>query len=147
MTEPATGSVVAPTLALSLSGFWGASILGLPVATIVIVTGVVVMGAFGRLGFEIATQAETAYGIKWGRIAALFGGSLISAPTLAVGCLLGLKSAGIQSDGAEFFGALVCGILGPKALLWLYSMGSNVFSKKTGMTLPTFGDQPAGPGK
>lgn len=125
--------------ALTLAGMWQASVLGLPVETIAVATGFTILGAFGRLGFEMAKAADEPGGVKWSRIFALFGGSLTSATTLAVLFLAMLKTVGIQSDSTTLLGLVFFGFVGPKALLWLFNAGTGAISKRTGLKLPQLG--------
>lgn len=125
--------------ALTVTGIWQASIMGLSIGTIAIVTGFTILGGFGRLGFEIARQGEQSGGINWGKIGALFGGTMISSTTIAVLWLGALKSAGVQNDGVTVFGAVFFGIIGPKALLWLINFTVGKVNKVTGLNLPMLG--------
>ncbi|TXH15070.1 MAG: hypothetical protein E6R03_07985 [Hyphomicrobiaceae bacterium] len=122
--------------ALTLAGVLNASVMGVPVDTIVVATGFTMLGAMGRLGFEMAKASEGADGVKWSKVFSLLGGSLISAPTISVICLTVLSLIGIQSDKATLLGLVFFGFVGPKSLLWLFNTGSTLFTKKTGLTLP-----------
>lgn len=134
--------------ALSLAGILNASVMGINVETVFVATGFTMLGAMGRLGFEMAKAAEAAEGadgVKWSKVFSLLGGSLISAPTISVICLTILSLIGIQSDKATLLGLVFFGFIGPKSLLWLFNTGSNLFQKKTGLTLPGLpgsGDKP-----
>lgn len=129
--------------ALSLAGVWGASVFGISVSTVVVATGFTILGAFGRLGFEISNASNQSGGAKWSSIAALFGGSMTSAATITVLYLALLKMIGIQSDGVSVIGLLFFGFVGPKALLWLFQTASTQITKRTGIILPQFGAPPA----
>lgn len=119
--------------------------MGLQIETIVIATGFTLLGAIGRLGFEIAKSSEDPGGVKLSKVATLFGGSVTSATTIAVIFLALLKAIGIQNDSTTLIGLVFCGFIGPKALIWLFQTASTTFTKRTGMSLPPIID-PAAPG-
>lgn len=123
----------APAVGLfTLAGMWQASVMGLPVSTFVIGTGITLLGVFGRSGFEISA------GTKPSKIAALLAGGLVSAPTIAVLCLALLKLIGIQNDTASLISLVFFGFLGAPVVKWLLTTLATMLGK-FGIKLPQIG--------
>src|SRR5678815_1346609 len=96
----------------SKSGFTVAGLLaftpfGLSLTTIFMATGFTMLGAFARVGFEIASEIDKPLGIRWSRIFLLLASSLISATTLSVLVLVAMKILGIPSETILVF-MLIC---------------------------------------
>ena len=127
---------------LTFATIWQASLFGISVETIAIATVPTLMGAVARVGLEMAKASDPRNGVKWGAVAALFGGTLISAPTIAVAYLICLKTAGVASDNLLFLGLIFFGFIGPKALLWLLNTFTTEINKRTGLKLPQIGPLP-----
>lgn len=127
---------------LTLATMWQASLFGIPVETIAIATVPTLMGALARVGFEIAKASNPKNGVRWSGVAALFGGTLISAPTIAVCYLIVLKLTNVASDDILFLGLIFFGFIGPKALLWMLDFVTGEINKRTGLKLPQL--QPTG---
>lgn len=125
---------------LTFATIWQASLFGISVETIVIATVPTLMGAVARVGLEIAKAADPKNGVKWSGVAALFGGTLIASPTIAVLYLICLKLTGVASDSVLFLGLIFFGFIGPKALLWMLDMATSEINKRTGLNLPQFGE-------
>ena len=128
-----------PVLVFSMAGMLAASPMGINVETMLIGTCFTLFGVFGRIGFEIARGADTPGGVKWGSIAAQFGGGLLSAVAITVLYLSLLRTVGIQSDTASVIGLIFFGFTGPKALLWLLNTATGAVNKRTGLNIPQFG--------
>lgn len=130
------GSTVA---ALSLTSILAATPFGISVETIVVATGFTMLGVFGRLGFEIAKTADTPEGVRWGKVAALFGGGMVSASALTVLFLAMLGALGIKSDSIVIIGLVFFGFSGPRAILWLFNAAASVLNKRLGLNIPLVG--------
>lgn len=129
-----------PTVgALTLATMWQAQLFGVSVETIAIATVPTLMGAVARVGLEVVKASDPKNGVKWSAVAALFGGTLISSPTIAVLYLICLKSVGVASDNILFLGLIFFGFIGPKAILWLLNLATNEINRRTGLKLPQIG--------
>lgn len=117
---------------LTLAGMWQASIMGLPVSTFVIGTGITLLGVMSRSGFEISA------GTKPSKIAALLAAGFVSAPTIAVLCLAFLKLIGIQNDTASLISLVFFGFLGAPGVKWLLTTLTTMLAK-FGIKLPQIG--------
>lgn len=116
---------------------------GLSLGTIFMATGFTMLGAFARIGFEIASEIDKPAGIRWGRIFALLASSLISAATISVLVLVAMKLLSIPSETILVFMLICFGYFGPTGIPWLISTISAPITKLTGLKLPSFG--PAAP--
>ncbi len=130
--EPKTGVVS------SLAGLLAFTPFGLSLATIFMATGFTMLGAFARVGFEIAAEVDKPGGIRWGRTAALLASSLISAATISVLVLVFLKLLNVPSETVLVFMLICFGYFGPTGIPWLLNTISSTINKVTGMKLPTF---------
>lgn len=125
--------------ALTLAGAWQASAYGMSVGDITIAMIPVLLGALGRVGFEMAKASDPINKTKWSAVLYLFGGTLISSPTISVLCLVLMHATAAKPDGVAFFGMLFAGFIGPKVILWLMNTVSSLVNKTTGLKLPQLG--------
>jgi hypothetical protein len=123
---------------LSLATLLAFTPFGLSLGTIFMATGFTMLGAFARVGFEIAAQIDKPSGIRWGRIFALLASSLISAATISVLVLVAMKMLGIPSETVLVFSLICFGYFGPTGIPWLLNMITGTVTKLTGLKLPTF---------
>ena len=126
---------------ISLAGLLAFTPFGLSLETIFIATAFTMLGAFARLGFEIAAQVEQPAGIRWGRIFAMLAASLISVATISVLVLVAMKLLSIPSETILVFMLICFGYFGPTGLPWLFSTISAPITKLTGLKFPNFGAQ------
>lgn len=136
--EPKSGIVVSLASLLAFTPF------GLSLATIFMATGFTMLGAFARVGFEIAAEIDQPAGIRWGRIFALLASSLISAATISVLVLVMMKFFNVPSETILVFMLICFGYFGPTGIPWLITQIATPVTKLTGIKFPTFG-QPAQP--
>lgn len=136
--EPKSGLVISMASLLAFTPF------GLSLATIFMATGFTMLGAFARVGFEIASEIDKPTGIRWGRIFGLLAASFISAATISVLVLVMLKLLTIPSETILVFMLICFGYFGPTGLPWLISTIIAPITKLTGIKFPAFG-QPIQP--
>ena len=123
----------------SAAGLLAFTPFGLSLETIFIATAFTMLGAFARVGFEIASSLDQPCGTKWSRIIKLLASSLISAATISVLVLVALKLLGVPSETILVF-LLVCfGYFGPTGIPWIFNLISGPVQKLTGIKLPSFG--------
>lgn len=118
--------------AITLAGIWQASVLGIQVETLAIATAFTLLGVSGRIGLEISS------GAKLSKVAALLGGGLVSAPTIAVLCIALLKMIGIENDTTSLISLVFFGFLGAPAIKWLLNTLTSILAK-FGLKLPQIG--------
>ncbi len=134
--------------ALSLASLLAFTPFGLSLATIFMATGFTMLGAFARVGFEIAAEMDKPGGVRWGRVCVLLASSLISAATISVLVLVFLKLINVPSETILVFTLICFGYFGPTGIPWLLNTISGTINKVTGMKLPTFKVAPSeGDGK
>ncbi len=127
---------------LSLATLLAFSPFGLSLETIFIATAFTMLGAFARVGFEIASSLDQPCGTKWSRIVKLLAASLISATAISVLVLVALKLLGVPSE-TVLVALLICfGYFGPPGIPWLFHLISGPIQKLTGIKLPSFGPAP-----
>lgn len=124
---------------LTVAGLLAFTPFGLSLTTIFIATGFTMLGAFARVGFEIAAAIDKPVGIKWSKIIALLASSLISAATISVLVLVALKLLGVPSETVLVFLLICFGYFGPTGIPWLLNLISGTVTKITGIKLPIFG--------
>ncbi len=124
---------------LTLATILQTNIMGVTVDQVAIATGIAFVGILGKTGFMIASAAEANGAVNIGAVLGMLFGSLISAPAIVLIYLTILKMAGIQSDTITLLGLIFLGIIGAKALPWLYNTGTGLINKKTGLNFPSFG--------
>lgn len=128
--------------ALTAASIWGATAYGISGDAVLVALIPTLLGAFGRVGFEMARAADPVNHVKWSSVLYLFGGTLISSPSISVlGLVLLNMLPGTHSDPAAFFGLFFGGFVGPKILLWLIQNISPLVNKVTGIKLPSLGPQ------
>jgi len=134
-------STQAPVLAtgITLATVWQMNIMGVTVDQVAVATGIAFIGILGKTGFMIASAAEANGSVNIGAVFGMLIGSLISAPAVVLIYLTILKMTGIQSDTITLLGLIFLGIIGAKALPWLYNTGTGLINKRTGLNLPSFG--------
>lgn len=135
----ATGDAV--TGALTFTGIWTATAYGVSVDAVMVAMIPTLLGAFGRVGFEMARAADPNNKVKWSSVLYLFGGTLISTPTISVLGLILIQIGHAHSDPMSFFGLFFAGFVGPKSILWLTNTISALLNKATGMKIPQLGPQ------
>lgn len=123
---------------VSLAALLAFTPFGLSLGTIFMATGFTMLGAFARVGFEIAAEIDKPTGIRWGRIFALLASSLISAATISVLVLVAMKILSIPSETILVFLLICFGYFGPTGIPWLLNMLAGTVNKLTGIKLPVF---------
>lgn len=127
---------------MTAASMWGATAYGISGGSVMIALIPTLLGAFGRVGFEMSRAADPGNNIKWSNVIYLFGGTLISGPSITVlGLILLQLLPGTHSDAVSFFGFFFAGFVGPKAILWLINSISTLINKSTGLKLPQLGPQ------
>lgn len=129
-TEPRGGITLAAMLAFTP--------FGLSLTTIFMATGFTMLGAFARVGFEIASEIDKPLGIRWSRIFLLLASSLISATTLSVLVLVAMKILGIPSETILVFMLICVGYVGNPGIPWIMSTITAPITKLTGIKFPAF---------
>ncbi len=128
--EPKSGLIVTVASLLAFTPF------GLSLGTIFMATGFTMLGAFARVGFEISSEIDKPEGIRWSRIFALLGASLISAATISVLVLVAMKLFNIPSETILVFMLICFGYFGPTGFPWLISQIAIPITKLTGIKFP-----------
>lgn len=123
---------------ISIASLLAFTPFGISLETIFIATAFTMLGAFARVGFEIAAAVDKPGGIKWGRIMALLASSLISAATISVLVLVGLKLLSVPSETILVFLLICFGYFGPVGIPWIIQLISGPVQKITGIKIPTF---------
>lgn len=123
---------------ISLAALLAFTPFGLSLGTIFMATGFTMLGAFARVGFEIAAEIDKPTGIRWGRIFALLASSLISAATISVLVLVAMKLLSIPSETILVFMLICFGYFGPLGIPWLMNSLATTINRLTGLKLPVF---------
>ena len=129
--------------AFTVAGMLAFTPFGLSLGTIFMATGFTMLGAFARVGFEIAAEIDKPGGVRWGRIFVLLASSLISAATISVLVLVAMKLLNVPSETILVFMLICFGYFGPTGIPWLISTISIPITKLTGLKLPNMGASPS----
>lgn len=124
---------------LTVASIWSATAYGVSVDAVIVASIPTLTGAFARVGFEVARAADSEDKVRWSRVAYLFGGTLISTPTISILGLILLQLAHANSDPAAFFGLTFAGFVGPKSILWMADTISSAINRATGWKIPRLG--------
>ena len=124
---------------LTIASIMGAKLYGISTQDVMVASIPTLMGAMGRVGFDIARAADPKSNVKWSAVAYLFGGTLISTPTISLLGLIVIQLTKTTSDPAILFGFIFAGFVGAKSIIWAFNGISDTLNRTFHWNLPKIG--------